>query len=183
MNEDKLKVILKALWEENNRVPVAHNAKGCRLDLDNRKIKDNIVGYITIEMLGLEEAKELLETQILCEDYSFPDEPHRDLLRSIDHLKGEYGMEEYVKGKEKHGSWSQAMGEIRKRSLKRRGLDEDGKPLALGKSRRSTRGELKMDKKYDAGWSKAMDRIRVKALKRRGLNEDGDPISCARAVK
>jgi hypothetical protein len=46
-------------------------------------------------------------------------------------------MEEYEEWKKKHGSWSQAMDRIRVKALRRRGLDEDGKPIVAEKSRQS----------------------------------------------
>jgi hypothetical protein len=129
MNEDRLREILKAMWENNGQVPVSHNMKGCRLDLHARRVKDNIIGYIAIEILGLEEAKKLLDTQILCQDHSFPLEPDRDLILHMDILIDKHGMDEYRKWTEKHGSWSQAMGRIRTKALKRRGLNEDGNSI------------------------------------------------------
>jgi hypothetical protein len=46
-------------------------------------------------------------------------------------------MKKYEEWTKKHGSWSQAMDRIRVRALRRRGLDEDGKPIVAEKSRQS----------------------------------------------
>ena len=57
----KLEIILKELWDNDESVPAPVSTWCSRLDWFSQGIKDNILAYIAIEVLGKDKAKKLLD--------------------------------------------------------------------------------------------------------------------------
>ena len=58
---EKLKTVLKELWDDDDSVPEASTSRCCGLDWFSSGVKDNVVAHIMIKIFGLEEAKKLLQ--------------------------------------------------------------------------------------------------------------------------
>ena len=58
--KNSLEKILIVLWENDDAVPTPFSSRCSELDWFSSGIKDNIVSYIAIEVLGKDRAEELL---------------------------------------------------------------------------------------------------------------------------
>jgi len=57
----KLMKVLKELWDNDDEVPTPYTSRCAELNWFSQGIKNNVVAHIAIEVLGLEEAKKLLD--------------------------------------------------------------------------------------------------------------------------
>ncbi len=58
--EEKLKKVLKELWDEDDSVPDPASSRCTGLDWFSQGIKDNVVCHIANEVFGEQKAKEIL---------------------------------------------------------------------------------------------------------------------------
>jgi len=61
MDKEKLMKVLTELWINDENVPTPYTHRCAGLNWFSQGIKNNVVAHIAIEVLGLEEAKKLLE--------------------------------------------------------------------------------------------------------------------------
>ncbi len=67
IEDNNLKQILKELWNNSDYVPAAYSFRCTELDWFSESIKNNVVAYIAVRLLGLKVAQDLFEDESIRE--------------------------------------------------------------------------------------------------------------------